>query len=48
MTPNERTQTLFHAMSTQDLAAYVNCPLSLQDYFEKTMREKYGIPSGGA
>ena len=43
MTPVKQTQILFHAMSTQDLACYVNCPLCLQDNFEKVMRKKYGI-----
>jgi hypothetical protein len=42
-TPVRQTQTLFHAMSTQDLATYVNCPLALQDNFERVMKEKYGI-----
>ena len=43
MTPVERTQTLFRAMSTQDLAVYINYPLALQDNFERVMKEKYGI-----
>ena len=42
-TPVRQTQTLFHAMSAQDLATYVNCPLALQDNFERVMKEKYGI-----
>lgn len=39
-----QTADLFRAMSTQDLACYVNCPVCLQDNFEKVMREKYNLP----
>ena len=44
MTSTEQSAALLHAMSTQDLACYVNCPLALQENFERVMREKYGIP----